>query len=128
MFRMYAGIAVALFIGLAVWAGYTFYTDTQDRIQTLTEQNTRLEVALRQEQETIRKIREFQKTQALLDEALNKSLADAEAPVREIQRLFSDNNFKQLALEKPALIEERINIATDSLFKAIECDTGNCSE
>ncbi len=128
MFRLYAGIALALFLGLAVWAGYTFYTDTQDRIQTLSQQNAELTIALNQEREIVRKMRAFQESQNRLSQELNEALLEAESPLQELERTFSENNFKKLASEQPALIEERINIATDQLFKEIECVTGNCSE
>ncbi len=128
MFRLYAGIALALFLGLAVWAGYTFYTDTQDRIQTLSQQNAELTIALNQEREIVRKMRVFQESQNRLSQELNEALLEAESPLQELERTFSENNFKKLASEQPALIEERINIATDQLFKEIECVTGNCSE
>ena len=128
MFRMYAGIAVALFIGLAVWAGYSYYTNTQEALQTLSAENARLEVALLQERENIRKIREFQRQQALITEALNKSFADAEEPLREVERIFSDNNFEQLVIDNPTLMEQSINTATDNIFKKIECETGGRCE
>lgn len=128
MFRMYAGIAVALFIGLAVWAGYSYYTDTQEALQTLSAENARLEVALNQERETIRKIREFQRQQALITESLNKSLVAAEEPVREVERIFSDNNFEQLVIDNPTVMEQSINTATDNIFKKIECETGGRCE
>ncbi len=128
MFRLYAGIALALFLGLAVWAGYTFYTDTQDRIQTLSQQNAELTIALNQEREIVRKMQQFQAAQNKLAAELNEAILDAESPLRELERTFSENNFQKLAVEKPALIEERINIATDQMFKEIECITGNCSE
>lgn len=128
MFRMYAGIALALFIGLAIWSGYKYYTDTQEALQSLSAENARLEVALNQERENIRKIREFQRQQALITEALNQSFADAEEPVREVERIFSDNNFEQLVIDNPTLIEQSINTATDNIFKKIECETGGRCE
>lgn len=128
MFRLYAGIALALFLSLAVWAGYKYYTDTQEALQTLSAENARLEVALNQERETIRKIREFQRQQALITEALNKSFVAAEEPVREVERIFSDNNFEQLIIDNPTLMEQSINTATDNIFKKIECETGGRCE
>ena len=40
-------------VGGVVYGGYYYYKDTQSRIQTLTENNSKLEVATQQQEQTI---------------------------------------------------------------------------
>ena len=45
MFRVYALVVVVGLVGGAVWGGYTYYKDTQQRISTLTQNNPNLKSA-----------------------------------------------------------------------------------
>ena len=45
MFRVYALVVVVGLVGGAVWGGYTYYKDTQQRISTLTQNNAKLKSA-----------------------------------------------------------------------------------
>ena len=46
-------IVVLGLVGGVVYGGYYYYKDTQSRIQTLTENNSKLEVATQQQEKTI---------------------------------------------------------------------------
>ena len=45
MLKIYMLIVVVGLVGGVVYAGYYYYKDTQSRIQTLTENNAKLETA-----------------------------------------------------------------------------------
>ena len=45
MFRVYILVVVVGLVGGAVWGGYTYYKDTQQRISTLTQNNAKLKSA-----------------------------------------------------------------------------------
>ena len=53
MIKIYILIAVIGLVGGVVYGGYYYYKDTQSRIQTLTENNSKLEVATQQQEQTI---------------------------------------------------------------------------
>ena len=53
MLKIYILIAVVGLVGGVVYGGYYYYKDTQSRIQTLTENNSKLEVAHQQQTQTI---------------------------------------------------------------------------
>ena len=53
MLKIYILIVVVGLVGGVVYGGYYYYKDTQSRIQTLTENNSKLEVATQQQEQTI---------------------------------------------------------------------------
>ena len=53
MLKIYILVAVVGLVGGVVYGGYYYYKDTQSRIQTLTENNSKLEVAHQQQTQTI---------------------------------------------------------------------------
>ena len=56
MLKIYILVAVVGLVGGVVYGGYYYYKDTQSRIQTLTENNSKLEVATQQQEQTIFKL------------------------------------------------------------------------
>jgi len=112
--------------------GYWYYQDSQTRIETLRENSAKLEVAVETSNETIdNMINQANENQERITK-LSQSLRNAEQYNSELRRLFQEHNltllaerlFQEhnltlLAEEKPGLIENRINEATNEVFDSI---------
>lgn len=118
--KNYLGLGMVLAIFLAIWGAYFYYKNTQATIAQLTEENTRLEIALEQEIEKARKLAEFQKAQALLIKEANDAFNAAEQVATDVVDFFSKIDLNT------AEGQIQMNTAFNDLLKAIECDTGNC--
>ena len=104
--------------------GYFYYNDTQDRLAQLRENNTRLEIAAQTSQETIGRM---QVDAAQFEEAntkLRAELSQAEEYSDDLASKLRRHNLTVLTLQKPGLIETRVNNATAKLFDEMENITG----
>lgn len=104
--------------------GYWYYQDTQARIATLRDNNAKLAVAAETSKETIGRLQadaaQFEQTNIQLREQLN----EAEAYSDELAGKLRRHNLTVLTLQKPGLIESRVNNATAKLFDEMETITG----
>ena len=104
--------------------GYWYYQDTQARIATLRDNNAKLAVAAETSKETIGRLQadaaQFEQTNIQLREQLN----EAEAYSDELAGKLRRHNLTVLTLQKPGLIESRVNNATAKLFDEMEIITG----
>lgn len=119
MIRVYLMIFVVGSIGAAGFGAYTFYQDTQDRIQKLTSDNAKYRIAVENKDARI----DFLESQAAENQQrvtnLNKSLRDAETYNDGLRSLLQKHDLTNLAAKKPGLIEKRMNDATNKLFDDI---------
>lgn len=99
--------------------GYWYHKNSQKTIEQLNENNAKLEVAIETNQQTIDNMVEQAELNQKRITELSKSLRDAEQYNSELRRLFQEHNLTLLAEEKPGLIENRINEATDEVFDSI---------
>ena len=123
MLKVYALIIVFGFVGSVAYGGYYYYKDTQQRIQTLTENSAKLEAAKAEQDITI---------QTLLDDAtqfrkLNKNLTTKLQKAEEYRNTLIDklrkNDLTRLSQKKPNLVEKKINAGTKKLFEKLESIT-----
>ena len=114
------------FVGGASYLGWNYYTTTQETIATLTKNNTELQNSVDTMQETLKKIKEDSEKQKVLIEDLNKAQREAEVTITNLQNLLSKHDLTNLAKQKPGLIQQRIQNATNQVFRGIECDSGAC--
>lgn len=121
MFRIVVALIFVIF--LMSGFGYWYYQNSQSRIETLRENNARLEVAVKTSVQTIDNMTEQSQLNQERITELSKSLRDAEQYNSELRRLFQEHNLTLLAEEKPGLIERRINDATNEVFDSIMRDT-----
>ncbi len=128
MIRIYMMIAISALIAGISYAAYFYYTDTQERIQFLTENAERLDNVVASQQATIVQMQETAARQKILTDELQSGAEDAESTLADLRRLLNSHNLGNLALEKPGLLENRINTATSETFRNLECLTGNCQE
>ena len=124
MIKIYILIAVIGLVGGVVYGGYYYYKDTQSRIQTLTENNSKLEVATQQQEQTINTLVEDAKKFAELNKELQVKLDKANQYRDTLIDKLRKHDLAKLSLKKPGLVEKKINNGTKKLFRSLESLTG----
>ena len=105
----------------ALW----YYKDTQSTIATLRDNNSKLVIAAETNQDTIESLeRDFQLAQENML-ALQERVKEAEAYQDELSAKLRRHDLTVLTMQKPGLIEKRINNATAKIFAQLEEDSGN---
>jgi len=112
-----------LMLAGVVYAGYSYYTDTQNRIAQLQANNAKLQVAAETNQKTIETLQQDAEEFAERNSELQIQLQAAESYQDELIGKLRRHNLTVLTLQKPGLIEKRVNDATEKLRKQLETDT-----
>lgn len=118
MSKILIGIIVAMILA---FGGY--YWLTEKRLATLTENNAKLTIAARTNQDTIDKLTQDYEQQQELNEELNVKLQASEAYGDALAKKLREHDLTMLTLKKPGLIERRVNSATKKIFEELESDT-----
>jgi adenylate kinase family enzyme len=118
-------------MGAMAVSGYAFYylsvVPLKVENKELFEENTAFELAMKEQQETIRRIEEnIEKTKESLNK-LTKKNQQYEQEQAEFLDIFRRHNLAQLASAKPGLITIRANKRTQEVFDAIEADSKRIS-
>ena len=117
-------IIVLGLVGGVVYGGYYYYKDTQSRIQTLTENNSKLEVAHQQQTQTINTLiadrEKFEELNKELQVKLDKANQYKDVLIDKLRK----HDLAKLSLKKPGLVEKKINNGTKKLFRSLENLTG----
>ena len=124
MIKIYILIAVIGLVGGVVYGGYYYYKDTQSRIQTLTENNSKLEVATQQQEQTINTLIEDREKFDELNKELQVKLDKANQYRDTLIDKLRKHDLANLSLKKPGLVEKKINNGTKKLFRSLESLTG----
>ena len=117
-------IVVVGLVGGVVYGGYYYYKDTQSRIQTLTENNSKLEVATQQQEQTINTLIEDREKFEELNKELQVKLDKANQYRDTLIDKLRKHDLAKLSLKKPGLVEKKINNGTKKLFRSLENITG----
>lgn len=105
----------------ALW----YYKDTQSTIATLRDNNTQLQAVAETNQNTIESLeKDFQFAQENML-ALQERAKEAEAYQDELSAKLRRHDLTVLTMQKPGLIEKRVNNATAKIFTQLEEDSGN---
>ena len=132
MLKVYMLIVVFGLVGGAVYGGYYYYKDTQARIQILTENNSKLEVAAQTQNQTIDTLVQDAQKYASLNNELQSRLDSANDYKNELIGKLRKHDLARLSLQKPGLVEEKINNGTKRLFEKFEnitsTDTDNTTD
>ena len=105
---------------LAIWLGYKYITGLQEKVEFQAGEISKLELAnksLTDEREQLKL--NLAKNQQDLTK-LNEDLVKARTDKEKLIKLFSDHDFAELVKKKPGLIENKINKATEKVFKELE--------
>lgn len=128
MFRLYGIIAIVGVLGIAAYGAKYYYDSTQATIAQLRENNAKLEVVAKTNEETINKLNSDAIQMASLNQSLQQELQQAELYKQELLGKLQKHNLSQLSLKKPGLIEKRINDATAKVFDDLESLTSPTSD
>ena len=123
MLKIYILIIVLGFVGGVVYGGWYYYKDTQARIQILTENSAKLEVATQQQEMTINILVEDAEKFRELNKDLNIKLEAANDYKNELISKLRKHDLSRLSQLKPGLVEKRINNGTKELFESFESIT-----
>jgi len=111
-----------ILIGLLVALGLFSYFLYQDN-QTLKANNYKLEIAVEEQKETMKVMKESYELQGQSLMQMQTRNAEIEEDMNRYLDIFRRHNLNQLAEAKPGLIENRINKGTADVFESIENDT-----
>ena len=123
MIKIYFLILVLGLVGGVVYGGWYYYKDTQARIQILTENSAKLEVATQQQEMTINTLVEDAEKYRELNKELNTKLEAANDYKNDLISKLRKHDLSRLSQQKPGLVEKRINNGTKKLFESFESIT-----
>ena len=124
MIKIYILIVVLGLVGGVGYGGYYYYKDTQERIQTLTENNAKLETAKKMQDDTINAMIEDREKFEELNNELQKKLQSANNYRDTLIGKLRKHNLLVLSMKKPKLVEKKINNGTKQLFESFEAISG----
>jgi hypothetical protein len=122
--KLYLLIIVLGLVGGSVYGAYYYYTDTQARIQILTENTVKLETAKQMQDDTITAMIEDREKFAELNKELQGNLSKANIYKDVLIGKLRKHNLAKLSLRKPGLVERKINAGTKKLFRSLEIISG----
>ena len=123
MIKIYFLIIVLGLVGGVIYGGWYYYKDTQARIQTLTENSAKLEVATQQQEMTINTLVEDAEKYRELNKELNTKLEAANDYKNDLISKLRKHDLSRLSQQKPGLVEKKINNGTKKLFESFESIT-----
>jgi len=127
MSRVYILLLVFGLLGGVGFGAWKYYTDTQQRIQTLAENNAKLETALETSEASINALQAQAAQTAKLTSELQGKLQQAEQYGDNLRKRLRQLDLNADALANPKDLEGRMNGATAKLWREIMAETGNDS-
>ena len=118
-------VAMALVLALVLGAFYWYYSNTQERIGVLRENNARLEISVETSEESLKTMQSAMSQINDLNRNLQADLQRAEAYGDDLRAKLREHNLTALAIKKPELLEGKMNGATANLWREIMSSTGN---
>lgn len=128
MLKIYMLLIVLGLLGGVGYGAYYYYNDTQQRLATLRDSNAKLEVANKENQATIKAMKDNYEKQSKLNKELSAKLKDAESYGNELRKKLSKIDLPASSLNKPKETEERINNASQKLLDMLESITARKSD
>ena len=111
-----------LTMGIAVVLGVLAFFLYNENI-TLKENNAKLEIAITQQEEAIKVMKEsYEKQGKALNQMASKN-AQIEQEMNSYLDVFRRHNLNKLAIARPGMIETRANEQTKAVFESIENDS-----
>ena len=123
MLKIYILLFVLGIIGGVGYGAYYYYKDTQSRIAILTENSAKLEIAATTQKNTIDTLMADAKKYAELNSELQKKLEKANDYKNTLIGKLRKHNLAKLSMQKPALVEKKINNGTKKLLESFESIT-----
>ena len=123
MIKLYLTIAVVTLIGGVVYGGFYVYQDKQKRIAILQQNNAKLEVVAKENEQVVRTMRVETARLNDLNRSLQGKLSRAEESRERLLTRLQEINLKKESMVNPVEIEKRINDGTDKMFDDLESIT-----
>ena len=120
MIKIYMLLLVLGLIGGVGYGAYYYYKDTQARIAILTENSAKLEQAANTQKQTIDTLVEDADKYRELNKELNTKLEAANEYKNTLIDKLRKHDLAKLSLQKPGMVEKRINNGTKRLFESLE--------
>jgi len=118
-------LILLLLLGSMGGGAFYYYTDTQERLATLRDNNAKLQMVAETNQNTIENLQADYKLAQENMEKLAERAREAEVYQDELAAKLRRHDLTRLTLQKPGLIEKRVNNATDKIFSQLEIDSGS---
>ena len=125
MVKVYALVVVVALLGGVGYAAKSYYTSTQQKIQTLSENNAKLEVAIEQSEKSVNLLKDEAAKNAELSKNLQEKLQKAEAYGDDLRNRLRKLDLLADAISNAKNLEGRMNGATAKLWREIMGETGN---
>jgi hypothetical protein len=123
MFKLHMMVIVVGLVGGVVYGGFYFYQDAQKRIATLQQNNAKLEVVAKENEQVVRSMRVETARLNDLNKSLQGKLSRAEESREKLLTRLQEINLKKESMINPIEIEKRINDGTDKMFDDLESIT-----
>ena len=123
MFKLHMMVIVVGLVGGVVYGGFYFYQDAQKRIATLQQNNAKLEVVAKENEQVVRSMRVETARLNDLNKSLQGKLSKAEESRERLLTRLQEINLKKESMINPIEIEKRINDGTDKMFDDLESIT-----
>lgn len=123
MIRIYIALGIVLFMSSAAYGAYYYYTDTQERLAVLHENNAKLETAAQAKDAMIDALESTQDELEAVNSQLALDLQDAYKYTDDLRKKLQEHNLTLLSLKKPGMIEKRVNDATQDILGELESIT-----
>tara|TARA_R100000030_G_scaffold86332_1_gene69743 strand:- start:7 stop:390 length:384 start_codon:yes stop_codon:yes gene_type:complete len=123
MFKLHMMVIVVGLVGGVVYGGFYFYQDAQKRIATLQQNNAKLEVVAKENEQVVRTMRVETARLNDLNKSLQGKLSRAEESREKLLTRLQEINLKKQSMVNPVEIEKRINDGTDKMFNDLESIT-----
>ena len=120
MIKIYMLLLVLGLIGGVGYGAYYYYKDTQARIAILTENSAKLEQATNTQKQTIDTLVEDAEKYRELNKELNTKLEAANEYKNKLIGKLRKHDLAKLSMQKPKMVEKRINNGTKRLFESLE--------
>ena len=128
MLRIYGLLIVLGLLAGVGYGAYYYYNDTQQRLATLRDNNAKLEVANKENQATIKMMKDNYEKQSKLNKELSAKLKDAEVYGNELRKKLSKIDLPAASLNRPEETEKRINDASQKVLDILESITARKSK
>jgi hypothetical protein len=121
-------IPIALVLGLGSYAAHTFIVKQKEsrieqlqfQVDSLRAHNTSLQIAVTENENTIRRLEQFSIEQnSQIFDLMRRNTDIAQERDRYLS-IFRRHNLTHLARARPGMIETRVNNGTSEVFRAIE--------
>jgi len=123
MIRLYIALGILLFMGSATYGAYYYYTDTQERLAVLHENNAKLETAAKAKDAMIDALESTQEELEAINSQLALDLQSATDYTDELRKKLQEHDLTRLSLKKPGMIEKRVNDGTKDIISELESIT-----